>query len=144
MTFKDKYGRWALIAGASEGLGGALQGMRIFAAYGAAKAYQLLLAEALWDELRGAGVDVMAYVIGMTLTPTFRRERNVTPEVEAALRETGAQTPEECAARFYDVFGSGPRGYAHDGIEAKFAADAQRPRAEIISAMGEYMQVEFG
>jgi short-subunit dehydrogenase len=124
--------------------GGALNGLRIFVAYGAANAYELLLAEGLWDELRGAGVDVMGYVIGMTLTPTFRRERNVTPEVETTLRAFGAQSPEECAARFYDVFGRGPRGYAHDGIEQKFAADAQRPRAEVIAAMGEYMEKEFG
>jgi short-subunit dehydrogenase len=124
--------------------GGALHGLRVFVAYGAAKAYELLIAEGLWDELRGSGVDVIGYVIGMTLTPTFRRERKVTPEVEAALRDAGAQSPEECAARFYDVFGTGPRGYANDGIEQKYAADAQRPRAEIIAAMGEYMQAEFG
>ncbi|OBH96925.1 SDR family oxidoreductase [Mycobacterium sp. E2733] len=124
--------------------GGALQGLRIFAAYGAAKAYELLLAEGLWDELRGTGVDVMGYVIGTTLTPTFRRERNVTPEVEAALRAAGAQSPEECAARFYDVFGAGPRGYASDRIAEKFAADAQRPRAEVVAAMGEFMQAGFG
>lgn len=124
--------------------GGALQGMRIFAAYGEAKAYELLLAEGLWDELRGAGVDVMGYVMGTTLTPTFRRERNVTPEVEAALRAAGAQSPEECAARFYEVFGKGPRGYAADRIEEKFAADAQRPRAEVVATMGEFMQAGFG
>jgi uncharacterized protein len=124
--------------------GGALQGLRLFAAYGAAKAYELLLAEGLWDELRGSGVDVMGYVIGTTLTPTFRRERNVTPEVEAALRAAGAQSPEECAARFFDVFGGGPRGYASDRIGEKFAADAQRPRAEVVAAMGEFMQAGFG
>lgn len=124
--------------------GGALQGLRIFAAYGAAKAYELILAEGLWDELRGLGVDVMGYVIGMTLTPEFRRNRGVTPELEADLRSMGAQSPEECAARFYNVFGSGPRGYAHDGIEAKFAADSAQPRADVVAAMGAHMQAGFG
>lgn len=124
--------------------GGALQGLRIFAAYGAAKAYELLLAEGLWDELRFAGVDVMGYVIGTTLTPEFRRNRDVTPEVEAALRAAGAQSPDECAARFYDILGSGPRGYAHDGIEANFAANAALPRAQVVAAMGEHMQAAFG
>jgi short-subunit dehydrogenase len=124
--------------------GGALQGLRIFAAYGAAKAYELLLAEGLWEELRSSGVDVMGYVIGVTLTPEYRRSMVITPEVEAALREAGAQSPEECAARFYEVFGRGPRGYANDDIEAKFAADAALPRAEVVAAMGEHMQAAFG
>ena len=31
---------------------GALQGVKIFAVYGAAKAYELILGEGLWDELR--------------------------------------------------------------------------------------------
>jgi short-subunit dehydrogenase len=124
--------------------GGALQGLRIFVAYGAAKAYELLLAEGLWDELRDAGVDVMGYVIGITLTPQYRRSMNVTPEVEAELRAVGAQSPEECAERFYEVFGTGPRGYAYDGIQEKFAADAALPRAEVVATMGEYMQAAFG
>jgi short-subunit dehydrogenase len=124
--------------------GGALQGLRIFAAYGAAKAYELLLAEGMWDELRGSGVDVMGYIIGTTLTPQFRRNMDVTPEVESSLRAAGAQSPEECAARFYEVFGSGPRGYASDHIEANFAANAHLPRAEVVAAMGEHMQASFG
>jgi short-subunit dehydrogenase len=124
--------------------GGALQGLRIFVAYGAAKAYELLLAEGLWEELRASGVDVMGYVIGVTLTPEYRRNMVITPEVEAALREAGAQSPEECAERFYEVFGRGPRGYANDDIEAKFAADAALPRAEVVAAMGEHMQAAFG
>jgi short-subunit dehydrogenase len=118
--------------------------LRIFAAYGAAKAYELLLAEGLWDELRGSGVDVMGYIIGTTLTPQFRRNMDVTPEVESSLRAAGAQSPEECAARFYEVFGSGPRGYASDHIEANFAANAHLPRAEVVAAMGEHMQASFG
>jgi hypothetical protein len=79
-----------------------------------------------------------------TLTPEYRRNMVITPEIEVALREAGAQSPEECAARFYEVFGKGPRGYASDDIEAKFAADAQLPRAEIVAAMGEHMQAAFG
>jgi short-subunit dehydrogenase len=124
--------------------GGALQGLRIFAAYGAAKAYELLLAEGLWDELREHGVDVMGYVIGVTLTPQYRRSMVVTPDVEEQLRAAGAQTPEECAERFFEVFGSGPRGYAHDDIEAKFVADASLPRADVVRTLGELMQASFG
>jgi len=60
------------------------------------------------------------------------------------LRAAGAQSPEECAARFFEVFGTGPRGYASDHIEVNFAANAHLPRAEVVAAMGEHMQASFG
>jgi short-subunit dehydrogenase len=115
---------------------GALQGIKVFAAYGAAKAYELILAEGLWDELREHGVDVMGYVIGMTLTPEFRRRMAVTVETEEFLLSMGAQQPEQCAERFYDIFGSGPRGYASDLLEQVWVADAQKPRDQVVEAMG--------
>jgi hypothetical protein len=34
--------------------------------------------------------------------------------------------------------------YAHDGVEANFAANATRPRAEVVAAMGEHMPASFG
>jgi short-subunit dehydrogenase len=130
-----------MVARGSGGIGlcssmGALQGIKVFAAYGAAKSYELILAEGLWDELRDQGVDVMAYVIGMTLTPEFRRRLEVTPEVEQFLISRGAQQPEQCAERFFEIFGSGPRGWASDSLEQHWVADAQKPRSEVVRAMG--------
>lgn len=49
----------------------ALQGTPIVANYAATKAYNLVLAEALWDELRGSGVDVLALCPGATNTPAI-------------------------------------------------------------------------
>ena len=43
------------------------------AAYGASKAFDLVLGEALWAELRPLGVDVLSMVLGPTDTPAFRR-----------------------------------------------------------------------
>jgi uncharacterized protein len=40
--------------------------------YAATKAYDLILAEGLWAELRGRGVDVLACCAGATLTPGYR------------------------------------------------------------------------
>ncbi len=51
----------------------ALQGTPIVANYAATKAYNLILAEALWDELGGYGVDVLALCPGATNTPAFRQ-----------------------------------------------------------------------
>ena len=44
------------------------------AAYGATKAFDLVLAEALWAEWRDHGVDVLALVLGATDTPSLRAQ----------------------------------------------------------------------
>jgi uncharacterized protein len=41
--------------------------------YGASKAFDLVLGEALWAELKPHGVDVLSMVLGMTDTPAFRK-----------------------------------------------------------------------
>jgi uncharacterized protein len=79
----------------------AMQGTPIVANYAATKAYNLILAEALWDELRLYGVDVLALCPGATNTPAFAKSGaridNVpgmpfmepAPVVAAALRTLG-------------------------------------------------------
>ena len=49
------------------------QGTPLVANYGATKAYNLVLAEGLWDEWRGLGVDVLASCAGSTRTPNFEK-----------------------------------------------------------------------
>ena len=51
----------------------ALQGTPIVANYAATKAYNLVLAEALWDEMAPYGVHVLAFCPGATNTPAFSR-----------------------------------------------------------------------
>ena len=53
--------------------GAAWAGGATLAAYGATKAFDLILAEALWAEWRGSGVDVLGLVLGRTDTPSLRR-----------------------------------------------------------------------
>lgn len=81
----------------------AFQGNPMLAQYAATKAYNLVLAESLWDECRAAGVDVLACCPGATLTPGYLRTRppgplarfprEMRPEevVEAALTALGQQ-----------------------------------------------------
>ncbi len=49
----------------------AAQGTPIIANYAATKAFNLILGEALWDELRSGGVDVLSLCPGATNTPAF-------------------------------------------------------------------------
>lgn len=48
-----------------------MQGSPRIASYAASKAFDLILAESLWGELREHGVDVLACVAGATRTPGF-------------------------------------------------------------------------
>lgn len=49
----------------------ALQGTACFAHYAGTKAWNLMLAESLWEELGVHGVDVLGYLVGSTRTPGF-------------------------------------------------------------------------
>lgn len=61
-------GGLVLVSSAAAWAGGAN-----IATYGATKAFQLSLAEALWAEWRSQGTDVLALVLGATDTPSLRR-----------------------------------------------------------------------
>ena len=50
------------------------------ATYSATKAFDLVLAEALWMELGQRGVDVLSVVAGLTDTPAMRRSGAVTDD----------------------------------------------------------------
>jgi short-subunit dehydrogenase len=77
------------------------QGTAMVANYAATKAYDTILAEGLWYELREHGVDVLACVAGATLTPSYRSSTDRIPTkglaqpmqpedvTEQALRELG-------------------------------------------------------
>ena len=54
--------------------GSAVVGTSYVSAYSASKAFNLNLGEALWEELREYGVDVLSTVVGATDTPGWRAE----------------------------------------------------------------------
>ena len=129
----------------------ALQGIKIFVAYGAAKSYELILGEGLWDELGDRGVDAFAYVVGATATPNFihnASKMDTDPEVLAQLIEESGQavgeprTPEEVAQRCFSVLDARdrspiqPRHYSHPDDEQRAIADAGKPRAAAVEQMG--------
>ena len=52
-----------------------LQGTPRLAAYAASKAFNVILAESLWGELRASGVDVVSCVAGAIRTPGYEHAR---------------------------------------------------------------------
>jgi short-subunit dehydrogenase len=55
----------------------AFQGTALAALYAATKAFDLVLGEGLWEEMRSSGVDVLVTCPGMTRTPTWESSRPV-------------------------------------------------------------------
>lgn len=62
-----------------------LQGTPLVATYAATKAFNLVLAESLWSELRRDGVDVHAVLPGPTATPGYRASAPRTDSLAARL-----------------------------------------------------------
>lgn len=130
--FRDR-GRGALVLVSSMG---AQQGIARFAAYGAAKAYELILAEGLWDEWREHGVDALAYVVGATASANFR---GAAPGVDgdgAMAQILAPAAPADVADRLLDRMHLGPRQYSHPEDEKRTLADATQSRAQLVTAMG--------
>ena len=78
-----------------------LQGTPNISVYAASKAFNLILAEGLWYELRSHGIDVVACCAGAMRTPGYLRSfgRDV----------PGMLFPDEAARRTLDGLGRGPR-----------------------------------
>jgi short-subunit dehydrogenase len=81
--------------------GAALSGSALNAHYAATKAYELILAESLWDELRDRGVDVLGFMPSTTDTPGLRGQN---PETKS-LR---AMSVDECVAEAFAALGRRP------------------------------------
>ena len=78
-----------------------LQGTPYISVYAASKAFNTILAEGLWYELRRHGVDVVACCAGAMRTPGYVKSFN---------RDVpGMLSPDEAARRTLDGLGRGPR-----------------------------------
>ena len=118
----------------------ALQGTRYLTIYAASKAYELILAEGLWEELGDYGVDVLAYVVGATASSTWEGPAPAAytdAEELSALQARILQpaTSEDVAARLFAVLHLGPRQYSNLVDEAAAQEAAPKPRAEVVRTM---------
>lgn len=104
LILADEFGRRM----AARGRGGILlmaslaasHGSPLVATYAATKAFNLVLAESLWDELRQSGVDVLACRAGATRTPAYEASD---PQGKVPIME-----PAPVAEQALDALGRGP------------------------------------
>ena len=118
----------------------ALQGTRYLTIYAASKAYELILAEGLWEELGDHGVDALAYVVGATASSTWEGPAPSAYTDAAELSALQARilqpaTSDDVAARLFTVLHLGPRQYSNLADEAAALEAAPKPRAEAVQTM---------
>jgi len=99
-------GKGALVVVSSAG--GFIGGPNMVA-YGASKAFDIVMAEALWTELHDKGVDVLSLVLGPTDTPALRRllvSRGVLADESTPVPNSA--TPEQVVAEAIANLANGP------------------------------------
>src|SRR5262249_55426048 len=107
----------------------AFHGSPFIATYGATKAFNLVLGEGLWFELKARGVDVLACAAGATRTPGFMK---ASPRGEPGMIEP-AQGVKEALGRV------GHTGVMVPGRFNRFASFLMRrvlPRGTAVSILG--------
>ena len=82
----------------------AFQGTPLVSNYAATKAYSLLLAEGLWDELRARGIDALACCAGATETPAFLATKPGSPRFISA----PVMKPDQVASEALAALGRNP------------------------------------
>jgi uncharacterized protein len=102
------------------------------ALYSATKAFDLVLAEGLWYELRRRGVDVIAIRPGSTRTPSWQSTQPATGDLR------GVMEPADVVRDALAALGTGPSmaaGAANRAAEARFRSMARRDVIELMSGI---------
>ncbi len=111
----------------------AIQGATLTVGYGSTKAFEWILAEGLWAELSGQGVDVVGVLLGATATPSFLSHGGATqpmspeeiedddPVQTLKNRLVNPTPPPAAAAYIFSQLEDGPSVFS-DPIDARCAA----------------------
>jgi short-subunit dehydrogenase len=136
MMIERKRGGIILLSSAS-----ALQGTAYVANYAATKAYNLILAESLWDELREHGVDVLGFMPGATRTTGFMLSE---PRLEHS-RLAKVMEPKPTVTEALEALGKRPSHIA--GTRNRWTALIMGkliPRKKVIALVGKTMRDWYG
>jgi short-subunit dehydrogenase len=116
----------------------AMRGSPMVAGYAATKAWNLILAESLWDEMRDTGVDVMAVLPGSTRTPGW-----VASKPQDSLGTANVMEAAAVVAEVLEALGTGPSFVpgATNRDSEQFMATLERPAA--VRLMGDVMRAMY-
>jgi len=115
----------------------AFQGSAYISTYAATKAFNIVLAEGLWEEWRERGVDVLVCVSGAVKTPNYVASE---PEQTGGLGDM-AMTPEQVVREALNALGKGP--YVIPGRINRISSFVIRhllPRKSAVKLMGRILR----
>jgi short-subunit dehydrogenase len=118
--------------------GSALHGAPFSASYSGTKAYNLMLAEALWAEWKPLGVDALGFIAGLTRTPGMEAN-GLKPNLLVPLGR-----PDNVVRRALKALGKKPS--AADGMRNRLGYKIfdLAPRSFSVSILGKSMDAMFG
>jgi hypothetical protein len=116
----------------------AMRGSALVASYAATKAWNLILAESLWDELRDTGVDVLGVLPGTTRTPGL-----LSSAPQPGLATANLMDPADVAREALDALGHTPSVIPSQANRDSDAFLSSLDRAEAIKAMGDVMRATY-
>jgi uncharacterized protein len=118
--------------------GAGLVGFPNVVSYCGTKAFDIIMGEALWSELRDHGVDVLSLVLGFTDTPAQRRvmvRHGLLEEGDVTTPIQGASTPEEVVAEALEHLSQGPTWITNPQLRELAADIATKTRADAVQTM---------
>jgi short-subunit dehydrogenase len=116
----------------------AMRGSALVASYAATKAWNLILAESLWDEMRDRGVDVLGVLPGTTRTPGLLGSRP-----QAGPATSNMMEPADVARESLDALGHAPSVIPSKANQESDAFLSSLERAEAIKMMGDVMRATY-
>ena len=115
------------------------QPVPFMATYAATKAFVLSFSEAIWEENRPYGIEVLALCPGVTETNFFEAAHGHKPPARAA------QTADEVVDTAMKALGRG-KGHVVSGLSNLVMVEAERfvPRSVVVRVAGRMMRKSFG
>ena len=117
--------------------GAGLFGAQNMVAYGATKAFDTVMAEALWAEWHDQGVDVLGLVLGATDTPALRDAPRQARRARRATDDAipGALTAEETVAEAIANLTNGPTWFVGEQLREGAKHMGALTRSELVRMM---------
>ena len=102
-------------------------------AYGASKAFDMVLAEALWAELHDKGVDVLGLILGKTNTPALRQLEHSRGQISSPDDlPPGAAAVADVIAEAFENLTNGPTWMVGEDMRAALQMMASLTRNQIV------------
>jgi short-subunit dehydrogenase len=127
--------------------GAGLAGGKNMVAYSASKAFDMVMAEALWAELHGKGIDVLGLVLSVTDTPAERRilaKRGILASADDTSPIPGATSAEDTVAEAIANLQNGPTWFVGEEFRKNEAIMRSMSRPEVVKAMIEMSKEIMG